>query len=263
MSGFATERSFGALLRTARLDAALTQQDLATRCGMSVRAISDLERNRTRRPYLRSVRLLAEALNVPRPLRDAMLAASRCGGRDGHPADEARCVAGDQPGGHADPRAPGAPDQVGAAASAWPADQLPGVVMDFAGLAEMISSLTNLAAPVAVQVSIPLVLGGRPGTPTTNPAPGGRMSAWLPFPRTCGGAQGMPVMDGGPGRPTVCQISSAALWHEMRAQAELLAAVAEQLFEAVAKTAALAEALTDLRPVPAGWNETSKPPGPS
>jgi DNA-binding XRE family transcriptional regulator len=200
MSGLGAERSFGALLRAARLDAALTQQDLATRCGMSVRAISDLERNRTRRPYLRSVRLLAEALNVPRPLRDAMLAASRCGEQDGHPADEAGCVAGDQPGGgHADPRAPGTPEQFTTAASACPADQLPGVVMDFAGL------------PVAVQVSVPLVVGGRPGV------------------------------------PTVCQNSSAGLWHEMRSQAELLAGVAEQLVEAVAKTAALAEALTDLR----------------
>jgi transcriptional regulator with XRE-family HTH domain len=146
MSGFGAERSFGALLRAARLDAALTQQDLATRCGMSVRAISDLERDRTRRPYLRSVRLLAEALNVPRPLRDAMLAASRCGERDG-------CVA----------------------------DQLPGLVMDF---------------------------GGRPGMPMTD---------------------------------------SAGLWHELRAQAGLLAAVAEQLVEAVAKTAALEQALTELR----------------
>jgi len=262
MSGFGTERSFGALLRAARLDAALTQQDLATRCGMSVRAISDLERNRTRRPYLRSVRLLAEALNVPRPLRDAMLAASRCGERDGHPADEARCVAGDQPGDHADPRAPGTPEQAGADASACPADQLPGVVMDFAGLAERISSLMNLTAPVAVQVSVPLVLGGRPGMPTADPAPGGRMAAWLPSPRPCGGAQGMPAMDGEPGRPTVCQISSAGLWHEMRAQTELLAAVAEQLVEAVATAATLAEALTDLRPVSAGWNPTSKPPGP-
>src|SRR5947208_16634522 len=106
MSGFDTERSFGALLRAARLDAALTQQDLATRCGMSVRAISDLERNRTRRPYLRSVRLLAEALNAPRPLRDAMVAASRCGERDGHPADGAGCGASDQPGGRADRLAP-------------------------------------------------------------------------------------------------------------------------------------------------------------
>ncbi len=239
MSGFGTERSFSALLRAARLDAALTQQDLATRCGMSVRAISDLERNRTRRPYLRSVRLLAEALNVPRPLRDAMLAASRCGERDGHPADEARCVAGDQPGGHPDPRAPGTPEQVGADASACPADQLPGVVMDFAGLAERISSLMNLIAP------------------------DGRMSAWLPSPRSCGGTQGMPAMDGESGPPTVCQISSAGLWHEMRAQAELLAAVTEQLVEAVAKAATLAEALTDLRPMPAGWNATLKPPGPS
>ena len=152
MSGLGAERSFGALLRSARLDAALTQQDLATRCGMSVRAISDLERNRTRRPYLRSVRLLAEALNVPRPLRDAMLAASRCGERDGHPADKAGCMAADQPAGHA-----------------------------------------------------------------------------------------------GPGVPAVCRISSAGLWHEMRTQAELLAAVAEQLVEAVARTAALAEDLTDLR----------------
>jgi DNA-binding XRE family transcriptional regulator len=236
MSGFGTDRSFGALLRAARLDAALTQQDLATRCGMSVRAISDLERNRTRRPYLRSVRLLAEALNVPRPLRDAMLAASRCGERDG-------CVAGDQPGGDADPRAPGAPEQVDAAPSACPADQLPGVIMDFAGLAERISSLTNLTAPVAVQVSIPLVLGGRPGMPTADPAPDGQMSAWLPFSRPCGGAQGMPAMDSETGWPTVCQMNSAGLWHEMRAQTKLLAAVAEQLVEAVAKAAALAEAL--------------------
>src|SRR5215469_8034030 len=152
MNGLGAERSFGALLRAARLDAALTQQDLATRCGMSVRAISDLERNRTRRPYLRSVRLLAEALNVPRPLRDAMLAASRCGERDGHPADKAGCMAADQPAGHA-----------------------------------------------------------------------------------------------GPGVPAVCRISSAGLWHEMRTQAELLATVAEQLVEAVAKTAALAEDLADLR----------------
>ena len=254
MSGFGTERSFGVLLRAARLDAALTQQDLATRCGMSVRAISDLERNRTRRPYLRSVRLLAEALNVPRPLRDAMLTASRCGERDGHPADEAGCGAGDQPGGHADPGVPGPPEQVGAAASACPADQLPGVVMDLPGLAERISSLTNLSTPVAVQVSVPLVAGGRPGMPTADPAPDGWMLAWLPSPRPCSGAQTMLAMDGETGRPTVRQISSASLWHEMRTQAELLAAVAEQLVEAVAKTAALAEALTDLR-ARASWME--------
>jgi tetratricopeptide (TPR) repeat protein/transcriptional regulator with XRE-family HTH domain len=54
--------SFGELLRHHRRAAGLTQEDLAGRSGLSVRAISAMERGRTAVPYPRSVRLLANAL---------------------------------------------------------------------------------------------------------------------------------------------------------------------------------------------------------
>lgn len=56
--------SFGHLLRTARLRVGLTQEELGERCGLSVRAISYLETGRTRRPFMKTVRLLAAALNL-------------------------------------------------------------------------------------------------------------------------------------------------------------------------------------------------------
>jgi tetratricopeptide (TPR) repeat protein/DNA-binding XRE family transcriptional regulator len=58
------ERSLGSWLRRQREDACLTQQELAERSGLSVRAISNLERGRTRRPYPNSVRLLTDALGL-------------------------------------------------------------------------------------------------------------------------------------------------------------------------------------------------------
>src|SRR3989440_10308688 len=57
--------SLGARLRQARLAARISQEELAERTGLSVRAISDLERGRTRRPYPRTRRLLVDALRVP------------------------------------------------------------------------------------------------------------------------------------------------------------------------------------------------------
>ena len=56
--------SFGQLLRTARLGVGLTQEELGERCGLSVRAISYLETGRTRKPFMKTVRLLAAALNL-------------------------------------------------------------------------------------------------------------------------------------------------------------------------------------------------------
>jgi tetratricopeptide (TPR) repeat protein/transcriptional regulator with XRE-family HTH domain len=55
----------GTWLRQQRMAAGLTQEDLAARSGVSVRAIADLERGKTRRPYPSSVRALAQALGVP------------------------------------------------------------------------------------------------------------------------------------------------------------------------------------------------------
>ncbi len=55
----------GEWLRQQRVAAGLTQEDLAERSGVSVRAIADLERGRTRKPYPSSVRALTRALGLP------------------------------------------------------------------------------------------------------------------------------------------------------------------------------------------------------
>jgi transcriptional regulator with XRE-family HTH domain len=70
------ETSFGHLLRVARMQAGMTQEDLAARSGLSVRAISDLERGSTERPYFRSVRLLADGLGASASVRAALLGAA-------------------------------------------------------------------------------------------------------------------------------------------------------------------------------------------
>ena len=73
VSSFAS--SFGPLLRRYRTAAGLTQEALAARASLSVRAISDLERGRKQTPRRETVRLLAEALALP-PRRRALLEAA-------------------------------------------------------------------------------------------------------------------------------------------------------------------------------------------
>ena len=62
-------RGFGTRLRSCRQSAGLSQQELAERSGLSVRAISDLERGRTRFPYQDSLARLADALALGEPAR--------------------------------------------------------------------------------------------------------------------------------------------------------------------------------------------------
>ncbi|NGY60594.1 XRE family transcriptional regulator [Lentzea sp. NEAU-D13] len=57
-------REFGELLRTHRIHAGLTQQQLADFAMVSVRAIRDLECGRTRSPRAETVRLLADGLRL-------------------------------------------------------------------------------------------------------------------------------------------------------------------------------------------------------
>src|SRR5689334_4161485 len=60
----AAERSdFGAALRSARLAARLTQEELAARAGLSVRGIQDLERGARRSPRPETLRRLRAALS--------------------------------------------------------------------------------------------------------------------------------------------------------------------------------------------------------
>jgi tetratricopeptide (TPR) repeat protein/transcriptional regulator with XRE-family HTH domain len=65
---------FGTLLLEHRRAAGLSQEDLAAATGMSVRAISDLERGRTRQPRRRTVAALAAALALTGQDRAAFVA---------------------------------------------------------------------------------------------------------------------------------------------------------------------------------------------
>ena len=66
----------GDLVRHHRTAAALSQEALAERAGLSVRAISDLERGIHRVPRLETVRLLADALALDEADRAELLAAA-------------------------------------------------------------------------------------------------------------------------------------------------------------------------------------------
>ncbi|MGI8447983.1 MAG: ATP-binding protein [Streptosporangiaceae bacterium] len=68
---------FGDLLRLYRVAARMTQEELAEKSGLSVRAISDLERGRRRKPYRRSVLLLADALQLAEMSRAGFVLAAR------------------------------------------------------------------------------------------------------------------------------------------------------------------------------------------
>jgi transcriptional regulator with XRE-family HTH domain len=59
----ADRESFGEVLRRVRSGAALSQEALAERAGLSKRGISDLERGARLAPRLETVRLLADALS--------------------------------------------------------------------------------------------------------------------------------------------------------------------------------------------------------
>ena len=69
--------SFGARLRALREAAGFTQEELATIAGLSVHAVSALERGERRRPHVETVRALSAALDLNAGARDALLASAR------------------------------------------------------------------------------------------------------------------------------------------------------------------------------------------
>ena len=68
--------SFGALLKRYRLVAGLTQEALAERSGISLRAVSDLERDESRVPRQDTLALLADALGLTPEQRSELIAAA-------------------------------------------------------------------------------------------------------------------------------------------------------------------------------------------
>jgi len=69
--------SFGAQLKALRESAGFTQEELATIAGLSVHAVSALERGERRRPQPETVRALCAALDLTVASRDALVASAR------------------------------------------------------------------------------------------------------------------------------------------------------------------------------------------
>lgn len=67
----------GETLRGLRVAAGLTQEELAEHSGLSVRAISDIERGRSRRPYRSTLRQLVDALDLADDVADQLLRSAR------------------------------------------------------------------------------------------------------------------------------------------------------------------------------------------
>jgi predicted ATPase/DNA-binding XRE family transcriptional regulator len=69
--------SFGAQLKALRETAGFTQEELATIAGLSVHAVSALERGERRRPHVETVRALSAALDLTGAALNAFLASAR------------------------------------------------------------------------------------------------------------------------------------------------------------------------------------------
>ena len=69
--------SFGARIRALREAAGFTQEELATMAGLSVHAVSALERGERRRPHVETVRALSAALDLDAAARDTLVASAR------------------------------------------------------------------------------------------------------------------------------------------------------------------------------------------
>jgi predicted ATPase/DNA-binding XRE family transcriptional regulator len=74
--------SFGAQLKALRERAGFTQEELATIAGLSVHAISALERGERRRPHVETVRALSAALDLSGATRDRLVASARAPAHD-------------------------------------------------------------------------------------------------------------------------------------------------------------------------------------
>ena len=69
--------TFGAQLKALREVAGFTQEELATIAGLSVHAVSALERGERRRPHVDTVRALSAALDLTGRVRDAFMGSAR------------------------------------------------------------------------------------------------------------------------------------------------------------------------------------------
>ena len=153
--GFRSAEHLGSWLRHERLVAGLTQEELASRSGLGVRTIGDLERG-VRIPYPRSLRLVAGALGMSETAADELAAWCRSAGNN------VTVLARTDANGHSDelPSAPvaGEPVQAGRDLALVPR-QLPAASAYFAGRAAELATLDGWAEQVpavngAVTISV-------------------------------------------------------------------------------------------------------------
>ncbi len=131
----------GSWLQRQRRAAGLTQEELAWRSGLSVRAISNLERDRTRNPRPRSVRMMTGALGLTEAAGDELLTCYRArweAGLRSPRLPDADGVAG------ARPASPGRERGPATSASALVPRQLPHAVGNFVGRRAELELLTRL-----------------------------------------------------------------------------------------------------------------------
>jgi transcriptional regulator with XRE-family HTH domain len=69
--------AFGTRLKSLRESAGFTQEELAAIAGLSVHAVSALERGQRRRPHMETVRTLSAALDLTGAARDAFVGSAR------------------------------------------------------------------------------------------------------------------------------------------------------------------------------------------
>jgi transcriptional regulator with XRE-family HTH domain/tetratricopeptide (TPR) repeat protein len=132
MSGVQAGESPGLWLRAQRTAAGLTQEDLAERSGVSLRAIADLERGRTHRPYPSSVRALVRALGLPETAAAALVARYRAAGEATLPQGMPQATE------------PAAAEPTGSANRPTVPRQLPTAVPYFAGRASELTVLDQM-----------------------------------------------------------------------------------------------------------------------
>jgi tetratricopeptide (TPR) repeat protein len=145
---------FGVRLIACRQAARLSQQELSERSGLSIRAISNLERGRTRWPYQDSVRRLADALELRGAARTEFIAAA--GRRVMHGSDAHDLLPPDK-----------TPRQLCRKANV--PQQLPAAVRHFVGRETELSALTELADYLGTTPSIMVIsaIGGTAGVGKT------------------------------------------------------------------------------------------------
>lgn len=149
-----SEQAFGAWLREQRQAAGLTQEELAAHSGLSLRAISDFERGRTRQPYPRSVKILAVALGFPESVGEQWVTRFRIERTSGvsPTPEQAESETGPETGPQTGP-------------AAMPPRQLSAANAHFTGRDEQMKALTELAVRSARSTCgvVISVIGGAAG----------------------------------------------------------------------------------------------------